>query len=138
MRHIPPIRLVGPLLAAAAKSLLLAAAVALRSCGEPREVMFSVPSPDGSLIAHAARSTGGGATTGFEYEVVVVRAYKVSGLDDGGDRVWRSYRMPPVAIEWQSDEAVLVTVEEDERYQDMVRIGEALGVVGRTATKNGL
>lgn len=96
----------------------------LNGCGGVREIVSTAVSPDGSRTAYVVRVNSGGATAGFEYEVVV--ANTGSNFDPYKDRewIWRSYRMPPTSVSWASPDLVNVTVLEDPHYAEMIQTRE--------------
>lgn len=105
----------------------------LGACGGVREVMFSEVSPDGSHTAYVVRVNSGGATVGFEYEVVV--AFSEGDFDPYTERkwLWRSYRMPPTEISWEGPQSVRVQVVADAHYEDMIQTREVEGIRAATA-----
>lgn len=96
--------------------------------------MLSKASPDGSRTAYVVRVNSGGATVGFEYEVVV--ASSESDFDPYTERkwIWRSYRMPPTEIAWDSPQSVRVEVVEDPHYDDMIQSRQIGGIQAATTT----
>lgn len=120
------------------RALLGLALIALASgCGGIREVILAEVSPDESRTAYVVRVNSGGATTGFEYEVVV--AFSANDFDPYTDRnwIWRSYRMPPTEISWDNPQSVRVQVIEEPHYEDMIQIRQVGGVRATTATLPG-
>ena len=120
-------------LCASALASLVLLAVVLTGCGQIREVMLSTRSPDGSHTAYAVRVNSGGATTGFEYEVVVVPSETTFDVDSHRGWVWRSYRMPPTDLAWADADSINVEVAEDSNYQDMIQ-ARRVGAINASTT----
>lgn len=104
----------------------------LTGCRAVREVLLSETSPDGARTAYVVRVNPGGATAGFEYEVVVRPSLADFDPYSGQEWIWRSYRMPPTDIAWEDTQAVKVQVIEDPHYQAMIQTREVGGIRATT------
>jgi len=85
--------------------------------------IVSVASPNSSLRAHAVRYSGGGATVGTGYGIVI--ASDATPLDYRAELslAWRSYGVPIKYVFWRNDDTLEVVVSNEDRYDfDTIRL----------------
>ncbi|MBP9146482.1 MAG: hypothetical protein KBI44_18525 [Thermoanaerobaculia bacterium] len=98
-------------------SMMFAVLISTAGCREDDwKPIVSVPSPDSSLRAHAVRYSGGGATVGTGYGIVI--ASDATPLDYRTELsfAWRSYGVPIKYVFWRSDDTLEVVVSNEDRY----------------------
>jgi len=101
--------------------------------GERRELMRSV-SNDGRWTAIAYAHATGGATIQMMYEVRITPAPSTPEPTSGwmrerrGSRVWRSYGVDPIVLQWKGDTVVVVLAWARGRVSD----GRWKGIVSAT------
>jgi hypothetical protein len=67
------------------------------------KTLFVASQRGGRGVAAVQRDGGGGATVGFSYRILVYRDGRHAEHGEGGRRVWRSYEVAPVAVDWSGD-----------------------------------
>lgn len=101
--------------------------------GEPSVTVLEVrSSPDEQWEASLVRTSSGGATVGFSYQVnVVLRGGSAEGTEEW---VWRSYKVAPVSVDWLSGTRLLVTVQSSgQPYFDTIETRKIHGI--KTGTR---
>ena len=101
-------------------------AAALSSC-QPTEhragywhELQSLPTPDGTERAVVYAVAYGGATVGYNYEVLVLAADETEYERNAW--LWQSYRLPPISVEWLGANELRITVPRHMTHADMVKV----------------